>query len=53
MWLPAVGAILFLTVGLIWGLSGPSASEETPAPAPSASASAAPSATAPAQPKTR
>lgn len=24
MWLPAVGAVLFLTVGLFWGLSSPS-----------------------------
>jgi hypothetical protein len=24
MWLPAVGAVLFLTVGLAWGLGGPS-----------------------------
>lgn len=24
MWLPAVGAVLFLTVALLWGLSSPS-----------------------------
>jgi hypothetical protein len=24
MWLPALGAVLFLTVGLVWGLSSPS-----------------------------
>jgi hypothetical protein len=38
MWLPAVGAVLFLTVGLLWGLS-PSSKEAPPAP-PAASATA-------------
>lgn len=27
MWLPALGAVLFLTVGLLWALSSPSKSE--------------------------
>jgi hypothetical protein len=31
MWLPAVGAVLFLTIALLWGLSGPS-KDATPAP---------------------
>lgn len=44
MWLPAVGGVLFLTVGLIWGLSGPSKDatpESTAAPTGTASAAAA------------
>ena len=42
MWLPAVGAVLFLTVGLIWGLSSPSKEETADAQgaAPAASAAA-------------
>jgi hypothetical protein len=53
MWLPAVGAALFLTVGLVWGLSGPSkdategggaapTASAAPAAAPDAGAAAAP-----------
>ena len=54
MWLPAVGAVLFLTVGLVWGLSGPS-KDATADSAAAASASAAPAAAADAgaQPSTR
>jgi hypothetical protein len=44
MWLPAVGAVLFLVVGLLWGLSSPDS--ETGAdivlPAMSAAPDAAP-----------
>jgi hypothetical protein len=39
MWLPALGAVLFLTVGLIWGLS-PS-SKDASAESPSGSAAPA------------
>jgi hypothetical protein len=35
MWLSAVGAVLFLAIALLWGLSGPS-KDATPAPATSA-----------------
>lgn len=45
MWLPAVGAVLFLTVGLLWGLM-PASKEPAPAAPPSsaaADAGAAPS----------
>jgi hypothetical protein len=35
MWLPAVGAVLFLVVGLLWAMSSPS---KEGAPAPGASA---------------
>ena len=52
MWLPAVGALLFLTVGLLWALTTP-AKETTDLsgiPAGSATATAtAPAQTAPAQ----
>lgn len=40
MWLPAIGAVLFLTVGLAWGLGGPSESAEATKAAPKASATA-------------
>ena len=40
MWLPAVGGVLFLTVGLVWGLSSPSKDATEPAPAATASAAA-------------
>jgi hypothetical protein len=43
MWLPAVGAVLFLTVGLVWGLSGPS-KDATEGGSAAATASAAPAA---------
>lgn len=51
MWLPAVGAILFLTVGLIWGLSSPSkdaTAETSPAASASVNAAAADGGAAPA-----
>jgi hypothetical protein len=38
MWLPALGAVLFLIVGLIWGLTPSTPSEGGGAPAGSASA---------------
>jgi hypothetical protein len=46
MWLPALGAVLFLTVGLLWALSTPpqDARDLAAAAAASASAAAAPSA---------
>jgi hypothetical protein len=40
MWLPAVGAVLFLTVGILWGLS-PSPAPEAASPAGAASGAAA------------
>jgi hypothetical protein len=40
MWLPAVGAVLFLTVGILWGLS-PSAPPDGTPPAGAASGAAA------------
>ncbi len=42
MWLPALGAVLFLTVGLIWGLSSPSHENaaDSAAPPPTAAADA-------------
>lgn len=43
MWLPAVGAVLFLMVGLFWGLSGPS-KDATDEAAAAGTASAAPAA---------
>ena len=43
MWLPALGAVLFLLAGLWWGISS-SSSPEQPAGTPSAAASAASSA---------
>jgi hypothetical protein len=49
MWLPALGAVLFLTVGLIWGLWPSSAHEAGALGAASGAASnAAPDAGAPA-----
>jgi hypothetical protein len=36
MWLPALGAVLFLTVGLLWGLSPSSKDASGGAPAGSA-----------------
>ncbi len=41
MWLPALGAVLFLTAGLIWGLRPSEKDAESAAAAASASASAA------------
>ena len=54
MWLPAVGAVLFLTVGLFWGFTGPSkdATSEGNA-AGAATATAAPAADAGAAPAPR
>lgn len=40
MWLPAVGVVLFLTVGLVWGLGG-SSKDATEGTAPAATTSAA------------
>ena len=40
MWLPAVGAVLFLTVGILWGLS-PAAPPEGASPAGAASSAPA------------
>jgi hypothetical protein len=52
MWLPAVGAVLFLMVGLFWGLSGPSKDATAEgAAAPSATAAATPDAGAAAAPR--
>lgn len=45
MWLPALGAVLFLTVGLLWGLSTPSAQNTQDSAKPATSA--APEAGAP------
>lgn len=44
MWLPAVGAVLFLVAGLVWGLGDPSpdASKAQPTGAAAADAGAAP-----------
>lgn len=53
MWLPAVGAVLFLTVGLVWGLGGPSKDATAPDPAAAPTASAAPAADAGAAPAPR
>jgi hypothetical protein len=53
MWLPAVGAVLFLTVGLFWGLSGPSKDATTTETTAAATASAAPAADAGAAPAPR
>lgn len=50
MWLPAVGAVLFLTAGLIWGLY-PSKDESAPEATPAASATASASAGKPAAPR--
>src|SRR5689334_22363716 len=56
MWLPAVGAVLFLTVGLLWALSAPpkDPTETMAMPAATATASAAtptPTAPPPRQPR--
>lgn len=40
MWLPAVGAVLFLLVGLIWGLAPSSSTSEGSDSAPAAAADA-------------
>ncbi|MBX3189111.1 MAG: hypothetical protein KF819_18965 [Labilithrix sp.] len=40
MWLPALGAVLFLTVGLVWALSEPS-KDATDSGAPGAASAAA------------
>jgi len=48
MWLPAVGAVLFLTVGLLWALS-----DSTPNPADPAAPQATTTATATAAPAKR
>lgn len=48
MWLPALGAVLFLTVGLIWGLWPSNVNEAAPPGAASgAPTNAAPDAGAP------
>lgn len=47
MWLPAVGALLFLTVGLVWALTTPP-KETTDLSGIPADSSAAPAGTAPA-----
>ncbi len=38
MWLPALGAVLFLTAGLIWGLSSPSSETAQDSAKPAATA---------------
>ena len=48
MWLPAVGALLFLTVGLLWALTTP-AKETTDLSGIPAGSATAPAQTAPAQ----
>lgn len=48
MWLPAVGALLFLSVGLAWALTAPP--EKTPDLSGIKPTSATATATAPAQP---
>ena len=52
MWLPAVGAVLFLSVGLIWALSTPpkDPTETMGSPAGTVVSAAAPAQTAPAAP---
>lgn len=40
MWLPALGGVLLLTVGLIWGLSAPDEPPHESAPSGAASAAA-------------
>lgn len=47
MWLPAVGAVLFLVVGLLWALSSPSKDAKEEVPAPGASAARTPGAPQP------
>ena len=46
MWLPAVGALLFLTVGLMWALSAPPKETTDLSGMPATSAAATPTATA-------
>ena len=46
MWLPAVGALLFLTAGLAWALSTPPAESADLSAVPAGSATAAATATA-------
>jgi hypothetical protein len=41
MWLTALGAVLFLTVGLLWGLSTPSKDASPPSEPTAASAASA------------
>lgn len=45
MWLPAVGALLFLTVGLLWALSAPAKETTDLSAIPSGSATATATAT--------
>ncbi len=40
MWLPALGAVLFLTAGLVWGLSSPKAETSGDSAMPAATAAA-------------
>jgi len=48
MWLPAVGAVLFLTAGLVWALSSPSTdAAETKGSGAGGAAAATATATAP------
>jgi hypothetical protein len=49
MWLPAVGALLFLTAGLAWALTTPPAESADLSAVPAGSATAAGTATATAQ----
>jgi hypothetical protein len=51
MWLPAVGALLFLTVGLLWALSTPAKETTDLSGIPAGSATATATATAPAPAK--
>lgn len=50
MWLPAVGALLFLTVGLLWALSTPAKETTDLSGIPAGSAAATATATARAAP---
>lgn len=52
MWLPAVGALLFLTVGLVWALTPPE-KETTDLSKMPATTTAAPASAAPPQPVQR
>jgi hypothetical protein len=53
MWLPAVGAVLFLTAGLIWGLPGSNEPKSGSSGAPAASAAPAAADAGAAKPRTR
>lgn len=53
MWLPAVGAVLFLTAGLFWGLSGSNEPKSGSSGAPAASAPPAAADAGAAKPQTR